>query len=711
MEVEMKKVNSKKPQADDSGLKNLLGSTKQTTSKIIADDEILTSLISLGQGDKLRQFGDTFTIHNGDRKSDIINTAGKVSMILSNNLHQPANLGIYTPNSDEPIEVTDPSQPSAFVIGSLNLDSDWYAVKSLAEGVALYRELISQGLNITILVSINPYHFNNMVRHFAEVKQVIITATLDQKDQLTKPLLGVNVKALLTVFDLLLSFDNGQTLDDVLSESDTITKDLLADAWGNLGDIADPDSKATPYPLEAWGKKGDILYDAITAIKYYSQIPMALGGQCILGALSTIIQQYINAPYSERNSYMPVSLFLLTEIASGGGKSKTVSQYSHKELIKFQKEKGKEYRTLRDEWLAHKASMPKKDLELWLLENPKPNQKILFAKSGTLIGFLDNMLLGNTYNMAWSTAEAALFLSSHSLTSETAKSNISQICDIWSGGEFDRMLSPRYNDIDDISMDGVRFTLDLQGQPPIIAPALNNEVMSGQGLLPRFLFSFPDSLNGTLVFNTDERLDAQPEKDSRLQAYWQRCRELLDPSKSSIKTDDDGRIIRFDIPFENRQARKALADYQTAKERQLCKGGQLEKYASYARRLHENASRIASILAHFNGQRFISADDIHRATLLTDYSMSERIRYTDRPQAGDNDAQKLIGWLVRYCNRQSVKKLTYSAAQSNVNPKYLRLKHNFELIAEVLESEGYIKILTNDKARTIQIRPELLDAR
>lgn len=146
MEVEMKKVNSKKPQADDSGLKNLLGSTKQTTAKIIADDEILTSLISLGQGDKLRQFGDTFTIHNGDRKSDIINTAGKVSMILSNNLHQPANLGIYTPNSDEPIEVTDPSQPSAFVIGSLNLDSDWYAVKSLAKGVALYRELISQGL-------------------------------------------------------------------------------------------------------------------------------------------------------------------------------------------------------------------------------------------------------------------------------------------------------------------------------------------------------------------------------------------------------------------------------------------------------------------------------------------------------------------------------------------------------------------------------------
>ena len=154
-------------------------------------------------------------------------------MILSDNMHQPANLGIYTPNSDDPIEVTDPSQPCAFIIGSLNLDSVWYAVKTLAEGIALYRQLISQGLSVTVLVSANPFHFNNMVKHFAEVKQVIVTATLEQKDQLTKPLLGVNIEAIITTFDLLLSFDNGQTLDDVLSEPNTIIKDLLTEVWAD----------------------------------------------------------------------------------------------------------------------------------------------------------------------------------------------------------------------------------------------------------------------------------------------------------------------------------------------------------------------------------------------------------------------------------------------------------------------------------------------
>ena len=226
-------IDKTKPQADDKGLYDLLGSTKQTSLDIITNDDTIKSLIALGQGDKLRQFRDTFTIYNGDRKSDFVDTAGKVALILSDNLHQPANIGIYMPNSDDPIEVTDPSQPCAFIIGNLSLDSDWYAVKNLAEGIELYKHLISQRLNVTILVSANPFHFNNMVRHFAEVKQVIVMTTLDKKDQLTTPLVGLNVKAIISVFDLRLSFDNGQTLEDVLNEPETIIKDLLADAWAD----------------------------------------------------------------------------------------------------------------------------------------------------------------------------------------------------------------------------------------------------------------------------------------------------------------------------------------------------------------------------------------------------------------------------------------------------------------------------------------------
>ncbi len=328
-----------KPQADDKGLGGLLGSTKQITAEIIADDKILASLMAQDQGDKLRLFDDAFTVHNGDSKGEVINTAGKVALILSDNLHLPANIGIYTPNSDEPIEVTDPSQPCAFIIGSLNLDSEWYAVKSLDDGTDLYKQLTNQGVKVTVLVSVNPFHFSNMVKHFAEVKQVIVTTTHDQKDEITKPLLGVNVKAIITTFDLLLSFDNGQTLDNVLSDPETIVKDLLADAWGEPETLAADASKPTPYPIDAWN---GLLKKVIIAVAHYAQVPLAMAGQCVLGALAHIGQQFVNAPHGDRHN--PASLILVTEGESGSGKTETMN-LTHLKIDEYEK---RQYQLLRD---------------------------------------------------------------------------------------------------------------------------------------------------------------------------------------------------------------------------------------------------------------------------------------------------------------------------------------------------------------------------
>ena len=690
------------------GVNSILGDHAPVTEQVVQGDELLSKLYHLLEDNVLLDIKHNVSIATGEHRGGYQPTTGTVGLPLQNKDYEVVSLLCIRPNvtGSNRYHVTDTSQPCAVFLGVPNASHELVITDNLADGVALAGYFLAS--KVTVLVSPTKALFTDTVKHFAQDATVTIFPDINHKDKMSKLLAGHNVKMVIPDLMIMAHVEANVSYAEVLSYADTKVIELEQSGWGELGDISDSESKATRYPIEAWGDEGTILRDAVTATAYFSQVPLAMAGQCVLGALANIIQQYVNAPYSDSNDFMPACLFLLTEMASGGGKSKTVSQYSHKELIKYQKEKRLEYRTLKAEWEAAKAATPKKDLEVWLFQNPKPKQFILFAKSGTLIGFLDNMLMGNTTDVAWSTAEAALFLSSHSLTSETAKSNISQICDIWSGGEFDRLLSPRYSTIDEIGMDGVRFTLDLQGQPPIIAPALNDEVMSGQGLLPRFLFAFPDSLNGTLVFNTDERLDARPEKDKRLQAYWKRCRELLDPSQGSLNKDEDGRIIRYNMPFESREARKALADYRTERERSLQKGGTLEKYSEYAKRLHENASRIAAILAYFNGKRFISVDDIQRATKLTDFSMSERIRYTDKPQAGDNDTQKLLNWLIRYCQKEGVKKLAYSTAQSKVTPKTLRFKPTFDLLIDVLESENYIKVIVNGRARTIQLRPELL---
>lgn len=516
----------------------------------------------------------------------------------------------------------------------------------------------------------------------------------------------MNAIAHITIDAMIDRLIDGDLIGDLITDAETI--DLATLTWGKLGFIANIDSKPTRYPIEAWGAKGGMLRDAVEATAYYAQVPTVMAGQCFLGVMSTIGQRYVNAPYVIGNKYMPSSLFVLTQAESGGGKSRTMG-FTHKALREFQSKKRVEHKILLDEWRSEKVGVSKKDADKWLLENPPPKRVLIYASSGTIQGFLDNMLLGNTRDIAWSTAEAAMFLSGHSMTSDTAKSNMSTLTDIWSEGNFDRVLSPRgANNIEEIGADGVRFTLDLQGQPPIIEPALNNEVMNEQGLLPRFLFAFPPSRNGQVVYNTPEYMDAQPDIDERLTSYWQRCNDLLDPSQVNAPIDNEGNPKRLNMPFANREAKQALADYQTLVESKTGNGGEYEHYAPYARRQAENTSRVATLIALFEGRKSLQADDFKRAAMLAKYSITERIRYTDSPQTGDNDSQKLIRWLISYCKKQSANQVAYSTAQSKANPKPLRNKAVFELCTSVLKSENYIKIILDGDKRIIQVRPDLL---
>jgi len=660
--------------------------------------------------DNTRYLDNDLSMRGGNSKGDKLpNTVGSYGLVMLNNKGELVNVAAHMPNSDKPPNISDTTQASAYAIGSMSLNDDWWLVTGLSDAVTLYAALamMNGNENVTVFACLNQSLYDKTLRHFAEVKTINIIDTAQHKDRIISRLAGVNAIAHIAPIDSIINrLNESDLIGDLIADAETI--DLAALTWGTLGCIANTDSKPTRYPVEAWGTKGGMLRDAVEATAYYAQTPVAMAGQCFLGVMSTIGQRYVNAPFVIGNKYMPSSLFVLTQAESGGGKSRTMG-FTHHALREFQTKKRKEHKTLIGEWKSEKVSVNKKDLERWLLENPPPKRVLIYASSGTIQGFLDNMLLGNTRDIAWSTAEAAMFLNGHSMTSETAKNNMSTLTDIWSEGNFDRVLSPRGADnIEEIGADGVRFTLDLQGQPPIIEPALNNEVMNEQGLLPRFLFAFPASMNGQIVYNTPEYMDAQPDRDARLVIYWRRCNELLDPSQSKAPIDDEGNPKRLNMPFADRQAKQALADYQTLVESKTANGGEYEHYGPYARRQAENTSRIATLIALFEDRKSLQADDFKRAAMLAKYSITERIRYTDSPQTGDNDSQKLIRWLVSYCKKQSVNQIAYSTAQSKVNPKPLRNKAVFELCTSVLASEHYIKIIPEGNKRTIQIRPDLL---
>lgn len=476
--------------------------------------------------------------------------------------------------------------------------------------------------------------------------------------------------------------------------------------WEKLEPLADETTPATRYPIEAWQ---GVLGNAVKAIAHHAQIPIAMAGQCVLGALATIGQRYVNAPYADGVKFMPCSLFLLTRGASGEGKNRAVG-LSHRVIKDYQKQLDLEFAERLAQWQANRLATPKKELSNFLATTPQPIQTTLFVSRGSLQGVIFEMVNNNQKAISWITSDAGQFFGGYSMTDKNTKQTIADLSEVWSEGNFDDII--KGNTGNKRAYD-LRFSLDLLGQDEIIAPVLSDPVMNGQGFLPRFLYAFPDSMKGYREHNTPERMNDNSDNDPRLKAYWAKCEKLLTPP-TDYDPFEQGEFInnthRINVGFADQHARQVLADYQQWAENEMRKGGKFEHYDTYAPRLAENASRIATLMAFFDGRTALTSDDIERASMITTYSINERMRYTESPQAGENDSQKLLDWIVKRGKANHTDRLSYAEVQSKVNPKHLRQKANFELFTSVLADKGYIQIITAKNSKFIQINPALLES-
>lgn len=165
------------------------------------------------------------------------------------------------------------------------------------------------------------------------------------------------------------------------------------------------------------------------------------------------------------------------------------------------------------------------------------------------------------------------------------------------------------------------------------------------------------------------------------------------------------------MTFADQQARQALADYQQYCENRTAKGDKLEKYPAYAGRQAENASRIASLMAYFEGRTALTVDDIKRASLLTEYSIAERLRYDGESISGDsaeNDSQKLVNWLADKAKQKQVNKLNWSYIYHGC-PKPMNKNSKFiKAVIEILESANYVRMEKEGRAIFIYLNPILL---
>ena len=694
-----------KARALSAGL-DMIGRFNAATRQGLADDNILLNLYNLceqlGIQDRLLHLDSDITITTGfdtDKRELTENTIG---LVLNNNQDQPVTLASVTPNSTQKPIIIDRMQPSALIIGTLSNDRELIAIDNLDDAVTLAYYLMAD--NVTLLVGLDKLLFNSMVSHFAEAYPVTIFTTLDQKDKVCKPFKGANVKGVITGARTLLEhLEYGElSYREILTLDDTTILDLQAEIWGEPEPLANDPSKPTPYPINAFT---GLLRQVIEAVAYYAQVPLAMAGQCVLGALAHMGQRFIDAPMG--HGHMPASLILITEGESGSGKTQAMG-LTHFKVKEYERQQYGNYLDDLAAWDSEKAGLKGKELAQFLEDNPRPqNPKNLFDDA-TIEPILDRFISGEMNNASWTTDEAGQFFNGHTMTGDTAGSALSAITKLYSDGEVSRLRSQKSAyATPQTDAHNVRMTLLLQGQRVVLEQALTDPLMNGQGFLARALIACPEDLRGHRIWDDEKRRNDSPYDNPDLIAYWSRCQSLLDPLPAHLPNDSTGTPQRIKMQWAE-GAEQTFYKHMQAIENRQAQGQALEYLKAYASRMAENASRIASLMAFFEGRKVITTDDIARAFMLVEYSTSERLRYLDATPTGEqNDSEKLSGWLVDKARGKKPPILNKSFVSQNA-PNALRGKKLNSLLDD-LESVGHIRLESDGRRRLVCINPKLIN--
>lgn len=401
-------------------------------------------------------------------------------------------------------------------------------------------------------------------------------------------------------------------------------RDRYADQWEGsalnqpprplLPDTAPP----TPYPADALPH---LMKEAVHAIAEHVQAPLALAGQSVVGAAVHLAQARVNAPHIHSPDGMPCSLFLLT-LGNSGDRKSACRKLAFKEADELEKAERAAYRDAVACIMAEAESLKGKARDDFMAAHPLPADPSTQYTDATFERIAGDFIRGKAA-ASWDTDEGGQMLGGSSLKSETRTAIVGGFCKAFDDGRFERTRSHGNAEGSGVAYDR-RLSIHLMAQPVAVAEALADPLLRGQGFLPRFLFTSPQSLAGSRLL-TIERLERKSYADPRLQRYWARCREIM---ASPPFIDDSGEVRPPVMAMDMAASIIWLAFYNETETEQ----GALGRYAGlqpFAARAGEQARRLAAVLACFEGIEAIDADCMQRACNLVRHSLSEWLRYTD----------------------------------------------------------------------------------
>lgn len=470
--------------------------------------------------------------------------------------------------------------------------------------------------------------------------------------------------------------------------------------WAELLPLSQSETVLNPYPIHALPP---LAQDAVKAISEHVQSPIAMTAQCVIGAMSHIAQAHVNAPHPFNTQGEPCSLFLLTEGQSGSRKS-TSRNLADQAIIKHERKQYEAYRQELEQWKSGQAGLPKKDREAYCAENPPPNDPSTLYSDITLESIAGLFIDGVLNNASIASDEAGQFFGGHSMKADTRNQALGGYAKLFDDGFVERTRSKSNLNGSGRAYD-VRLTFNLQGQHEVLAEALKDPVLRGQGFLPRFILTIPENLAGTRLQDAIYR-NKNASTDHRLIAYWTRCEYLLDDCPH-VKSEDELHNGRYVLPM-NEEAKEVDAAFYNMFEELQGKGKRYEYLQAFASRASQLARRLATVFAYFEGLQWIDAKTLKGACEVVKHSLNEWAMYADIEVKTETEAERLIKWIAKKCNDQKTDRIAYSNVQTSCPRPMQKNKNLLEMVVEQLIDSNHIKIESIGRTRYVVIHPCLV---
>lgn len=470
--------------------------------------------------------------------------------------------------------------------------------------------------------------------------------------------------------------------------------------WGDLLPLSQSETVLNPYPIHALPP---LAQEAVTAISEHVQSPIAMTAQCVIGAMSHIAQAKVNAPHPFNAHGEPCSLFLLTEGQSGSRKS-TSRNLADQAIIKHERKQYEAYRQELEQWKSAQAGLPKKDRDAYCAENPPPNDPSTLYSDITLESIAGLFIDGVLSNASIASDEAGQFFGGHSMKADTRNQALGGYAKLFDDGFVERTRSKSNLNGSGRAYD-VRLTFNLQGQHEVLAEALKDPVLRGQGFLPRFILTIPENLAGTRLQDAIYR-NKNASTDHRLIAYWTRCEYLLDDCPH-VKSEDELHNGRYVLPM-NEEAKEIDAAFYNMFEELQGKGKRYEYLQAFASRASQLARRLATVFAYFEGLQWIDAKTLKGACEVVKHSLNEWAMYADIEVKTETEAERLIKWIAKKCNDQKTDRIAYSNVQTSCPRPMQKNKNLLEMVVEQLIDSNHIKIESIGRTRYVVIHPCLV---